>query len=101
MTRSITIVNTSNWDGEDWIIRQRYKSPAQAGTGNVVNAGPWNEVRITPGQSYRSMLGSPNWDVEIEPVESKIPEPFYLSGRQVLPVVLSYVGETPNGEGWN
>ena len=98
MTRSVTIVNTSNWDGEDWIIKQRHKSPSQAGTGNVVNVGPWNEVRITPGQSFRSMLGSPNWEVEIEPVESKTPEPFYLNGKQVLPIVVSYVGESPGKE---
>ena len=27
MTRSVTIVNTSNWDGEDYLIRTRFKQP--------------------------------------------------------------------------
>ena len=62
MTRSVTIVNTSNWDGEDWIVKQRF--------------GPnkWDETTIKPGEAIRSMLGSPNWEVQVEAVESSYAE---------------------------
>ena len=89
MTRSVTIVNTSNWDGEDWVVKERFK-----GNGDP---GPWNEATIKPGESVHSMLGSPNWEVEIEATESKVPKPFDLSGRgQVFPQVMSWVGEKAN-----
>ena len=93
MTRSVTIVNTSNWDGEDWIVRERFK-----GSGNG-NPGPWNETTIKPGESAHSMLGSPNWEVEVEAVDSKEPEAFRLNGKQVLPQVMSWVGEKANVRG--
>ena len=89
MTRSVTITNTSNWDGEDWVIKERFKSIDN-------NPGPWNEIIVKPGESIHSMMGSPNWEVEIKAVNSKEPEPFYLNGKQVFPRVVSWVGEKPN-----
>ena len=91
MTRSVTIVNTSNWDGEDWIVKERFN-------GNGI-PGPWNETTIKPGESEPSMLGSPNWEVKIEAVNSKEPEAFYLNGKQVFPQVMSWVGEKANVRG--
>ena len=89
MTRSVTIVNTSNWDGEDWVVKQRFKRSDNS-------LGSWDETTIKPGESMRSMIGSPNWEVEIKDVDSKEPEPFYFNGEQVLPQVMSWVGKKPN-----
>ena len=94
MTRSVTIVNTSNWDGEDWVVKERFR-----GSGNS-DPGPWNETIIKPGENTHSMLGSSNWEVKIEATESKEPKPFDLSGRgQVFPQVVSWVGESPKVRG--
>ena len=35
-------------------------------------------------------------DLEIMPTDSKEPEPFKLNGLQVLPVVVSYIGQLPD-----
>ena len=87
MTRSVTIVNTSNWDGEDYIIRERNK--------NNENATPV-ETRIKPGESKQV---SPDYiDIEFEAADSKEPEPFELNGQQVFPFVISSVGINPNSQ---
>ena len=92
MTRSVTIVNTSNSDGEDWVVKERWVGGDEP--------GPWNEKTIKPGEHVCSMLGSENWEVEVEAVEEKEPEAFRLTGRgQVFPQVVSWVGEAPKSFG--
>ena len=78
MTRAITIVNTSNWDGEDYIIRTRQDHI-------------WNEMTLKPGENITLC---PEWmDFELRPIDSKEPTPFVFNGEQVFPIVLSYVGQ--------
>ena len=89
MTRSVTIVNTSNWDGEDYIVRTRFRHPG----GDALNDHPWEEKTLTPGES---MTFSPEArEHEFRSTNSKDPEPFYLNDEQVFPVVLSFVGTPP------
>ena len=89
MTRSVTIVNTSNWDGEDYLVRK-----APGGSWWRQNkAIPDSVVTLKPGESIS--LCPEVTDFEIRPTNSKKPEPFRLNGDQVFPVVLSYVGQIP------
>ena len=90
MTRSITIVNSSNWDGEDYLVRQRQAHPG----GDELNDYPWNEMTLKPGENIT--LCPEGTDFEFMPTDSKIPEPFNLNGEQVFPIVLSYVGQLPD-----
>ena len=88
MTRSVTIVNTSNWQHEDWLVRQRWVGGEEP--------GEWEETRIKPGEMKTTMLGSENWEVEVVADTPQEPEPFRLSGKgQALPQVASWVGEAP------
>ena len=87
MTRSITIANSSNWDGEDYLIRTRQAHPG----GDELNDYPWNEMTLKPGEN--TTLCPEALDLEILPTDAKTPEPFVLNGEQVFPVVLSYVGQ--------
>ena len=87
MTRSVTIVNMSNWDGEDYIIRERLK--------NSKTAVPV-ETRLKPGESKQVC---PEYiDIEFEAVDSKEPEAFRLNGQQVFPFVISSVGISPDSQ---
>ena len=94
MTRSVTIVNTSNWDGEDWLVRQRY-----LGVGENVSPGTWREERLRPGEMFSCMIGSPGWEVEVVASDSKEPEPFMLNGKQVVPAVVALVGTAKTSGG--
>ena len=78
MTRQVTIVNTSNWDGEDWIV-----SLHQKGTGNV------ERTTLKPGE--QTDFNPEYEEVSFEATESKTPEPVSLTGKgQVFPQVLAY-----------
>ena len=85
MTRSVTIVNTSNWDGEDYIVSERIK--------NYPDAKP-TKTKIKPGQSVR--VSPDHNDIEFEAVDSKEPEAFRLNGQQVFPFIISSVGSNPD-----
>ena len=80
MTRSLRIVNTSNWDGEDFKVRMRPKSllPTE-----------WSEVCLKPGEMTNCYS---DWELQIEKIESKDPKPFYLNGKQVFPRIKTFVG---------
>lgn len=60
MTRSVTIVNTSNWDHEDYMIRVR---PSQG------------HVRLKPGESVKLDVYD-SCAVQLVPVEYENPVPF-------------------------
>ena len=61
MTRSITIVNTSNWPNEDY----------------VVTAGSFGPQRLKPGESMQ-VTGQPVQGIEIlaQPADSDAPQEF-------------------------
>ena len=72
MTRSITIVNTSNWDGEDYLI-------GIPGVEGQVRMRPGESVEFTPPQVQVSDDGtlSPTCQpVELDAVEGETPTPF-------------------------
>lgn len=94
MTRSVTIVNTSNWDGEDWIVRQRY-----LGEGENASPGEWTKELLRPGEMTSCMIGKPAWEVEVVAYNSKEPEPFMMNGEQVLPSVVAVVGRVKTAGG--
>ena len=79
MTRSITIVNTSNWDGEDYEFEI---------TKTTENTGEKHTVSLKPGEKHiLSPYAYQETTIAVKATESKKPEPFYLNGRQVLPDV--------------
>lgn len=87
MTRSITIVNTSNWANEDYVVRQRstYSPDIEP-----------VETRIAPGEMVT--FCPDNYDVEFEAVADVKEEPFLQRGggqQQVWPHVVSWVGTAP------
>ena len=83
MTRSITIVNNSNWDGEDYVL----KSNVEFGPGEM-------EVTLKPGE-MRTLTPRKGQEISFDAVDSKEPEPFYkpiieenrLGRKQILPRV--------------
>ena len=71
MTRSITIVNTSNWDGEDYLI-------GVPGVEGQVRMRPGESVEFTPTQVMEGGALSPTCQpVELDAVEGKTPTPFH------------------------
>lgn len=82
MTRSVTIVNTSSWDGEDYVIRTRIKG--------VMEGAKWDARQLKPGESFAAYPD--HFDIQFEAVDSKTPEPFHLNDKQVFPRVISWVG---------
>ena len=78
MTRSVTITNTSNWDGEDYIFPDPY--------GKIVRIRPGESNTFTPPADYA---------LTFEEAEGKTPEPFMAPGeksgkradKQVMPHV--------------
>ena len=76
MTRSITIVNTSNWDGEDWVVRTR----------NHSSEDKWESMRLSPGQ--KMALNPQYQEFSIDADNSKVPEPFNDKdgGGQIFPI---------------
>ena len=73
MTRSITIVNTSNWDGEDYLI-------GIPGVEGQVRMRPGESVEFTPPQVQvmeGEALSHACQPVELDAVEEKTPMPFY------------------------
>ena len=83
MTRSVTIVNTSNWDGENYLIKCRFTPLDQ-------EPKAWEETTLRPGESFRYIPDAQ--ELIIEPVDSKPPEPFYVNEKQVLPFLVSGIG---------
>ena len=94
MTRSITIVNSSNWDGEDYIVRSslEYDFPAGYRPAEYTEEGR----RLQPGESFTFTPKSSEDVLNFEPNNSKEIKPFYkpvidsnkkLGRTQVLPVV--------------
>ena len=72
MTRSVTIVNSSNWDGEDYAVK--------------VGDGP--KYFIEPGDKIMFCVYSKEIPISIIPLQSKEPEPFKdKEGKQILPIV--------------
>ena len=71
MTRSITIVNTSNWDGEDYLI-------GIPGQENQVRMRPGESVCFTPAQVIMEgeRLSPTCQPVELDAVEGGTPTPF-------------------------
>ena len=69
MTMSLTLVNTSNWDGEDYQVTDENSEIHTIKPGEKVTFNPHKEVNI---------LVSPIKDKEI---------PFMMNGRRVTPQV--------------
>ena len=86
MTRSVTIVNTSNWDGEDYEIITKAKGSDEE----------WLRHYLKPGESCKVVPGV--MDIEFRPAGMREDaRPFHLvvgtrSDRQVFPFVISGVG---------
>ena len=90
MTRSMVFTNTSNWDGEDYVIRRSDGGIVAFGTstrlGEESHSVKLKEVTLSPGQHvvvYPS--GVEGEAYTFEPVESKETEPFMMNGRQMIP----------------
>ena len=79
MTRSITIVNTSNWDGEDYEVEFDVFGSTEVGCW-----GKRRKFTLKPGE-YANIV--PQGSGKFTKVESKKPEPFMVNGRQILPTV--------------
>ena len=70
MTRSITIVNTSNWDGEDYLI-------GIPGLEDSIRMRPGESVEFTPTQVMQGgALSTVCKPVQLDAVEGKTPTPF-------------------------
>ena len=80
MTRSMVFTNTSNWDGEDYVLREwdggtvGYDQKARALTEVTLKPGETTVVYPREGDAY-----------SFEPVESKEITPFMMNGRQMVP----------------
>ena len=83
MTRSITIINTSNWDGEDYELYMDYKH-------NPEGVAP-KKIVLKPGDSYSYNPATMAVGVEAVEREGGI-NPFRLNGKQVFPQFISYLG---------
>ena len=68
MTRSITIVNTSNWDGEDYLIEI-------PGSKDSVRVRPGESVSFTPSLDLQGANGSCS-GIALREDEGKTPTPF-------------------------
>ena len=68
MTRSITIVNTSNWDGEDYLI-------GIPGSKDSVRVRPGESVRFTPSLDLQGANGSCS-GIALREDEAGVPVPF-------------------------
>ena len=95
MTRLMTIVNTSNWDGENWVLTVEYDR--RNSDGEQVTES--NKIVLEPGERFYFNPGFRRL-VSIEPAESKTPEPFLLNGRQVVPSVVATVGRGIDRPDW-
>ena len=100
MSRSITVVNTSNWAGEDYVLRTRSKHARQHAEESGGKMPPWNEKTLKPGEMEK--VYPEQQDFEFEPVTDK-EAPFRLEGgegrtKQVFPNVVAFVGTAPNVE---
>ena len=74
MTQSLTIVNTSNWDGEDYLINQDGYGPL------AVTLKPGESEVVYPKEGYR---------LTVTPVTSlPAAEPFKMNGRHMMPSAL-------------
>lgn len=90
MTRSVTIVNTSNWEHEDYIVRA---SRQETEPHSEEYRRPEGQ-RLKPGESV-TVFPRENETFAIDAVEDEKPEPFYaptvegrkLARSQVLPKV--------------
>ena len=73
MTRSITIVNTSNWDGENYAVEVPH-------TEAPVLIRPGESVRFTPTRAATDEGGlSPTcWPIQLDALEGKTPTPFEI-----------------------
>ena len=89
MTRSITIVNNSNWDHEDFIIHAKPDNKDEYNRLNYLDGkkiAPGEKLTFTPVKGYT---------ISFEEVEEKKPEPFTVptidgwrkTKKQVVPVV--------------
>ena len=80
MTRSMVFTNTSNWDGEDYVLREQ--------NGEAVcfdkQGKPCKEWRLKPGETV-VVYPEGGEAYEFQPVEAEKVEPFYMNGRQMFP----------------
>ena len=80
MTRSMVFTNTSNWDGEDYVLTLAdggvvgYDEYGQPFASRVL--APGESVSVTPGEGDRYIF---------EPMAQKEIEPFMMNGRQMIP----------------
>ena len=77
MTKSITVVNTSNWDGEDVELEL-----TQGGTPT-----PSRLHNLQPGEKVQISLEGGNKDILVRSNSKEETKPFVLSGKQVYPQV--------------
>ena len=70
MTMSLTLVNTSNWDNEDYEVTDRH--------GDVTIIKPGESVIVYPSEDEPTVKAIPYHDNK---------EPFHMNGKQVWPVV--------------
>ena len=80
MTRSMVFTNTSNWDGEDYVLTLAdggvvgYDEHGQPFASRVL--APGDSVSVTPQDGDRYIF---------EPVTQKRILPFTMNGRQMIP----------------
>lgn len=72
MTRSVTITNSSNYKGEDYVVSIDWGQNGSSKT-------------LKPGESHTFYPGSST--ITFKEQESKTPEPFKEDGKQVFPNV--------------
>lgn len=81
MTRSLTIVNSSNWEHEDYEFSIPITNPT---------AGPakYKTVRLKPGEYIAYCPVTKTFTVSGEEKQDEKPVPFYVNGEgQVMPIV--------------
>lgn len=86
MTMSLTLVNTSNWDNEDYEI-EYVDQFGNKGKGTI---RPGEMVTICPSEKAPTVKAVPRHNQEV---------PFYMNGRQMFPrvdVSFSEKGENKN-----
>ena len=74
MTRSIAVVNMSNWDGEDYVLRTRFKGSDSA---------QWMTVALKPGESHTFCPDDSEFEVKGK-TRDKPPEPFHSAQGAAL-----------------
>ena len=77
MTRAVTVVNTSNWDGEEWALTVE----------GVAYDIDDQKLRLAPGDSITLHASAEEMTVKVRKLERRDPTPFMAGSTQLIPEV--------------